>query len=120
ALRGDHAVRADPAARVTAHGIDVNRLPCGVWVLASQARPRTSLRPDSTRAIVSDETRPIRSLRKVRSAVRTCETLTTDGFLRPVPLGGMATLPGRPASLSLVVMTTTRIVAIRLRLKALA
>ena len=83
-------------------------------------RPNTSLRPDSTLAIVSARMRPIRSLRNERSAVMICETFATDGCLSPVSRVERATLPGKKARRSFVVRITASTVAIRLRLNGFA
>ena len=62
---------------------------------------------------------PIRSVRKLLSIVTTCETLATDSLAKPVALRGNNTLPGACASLTLDVMATAMMVAMRLLLKSL-
>lgn len=50
----------------------------------------------------------------------TCETFTTEGFDKPVPLEGSRTFPGASARRRLEVMTAAMTVLIRLSLKELA
>ncbi len=52
--------------------------------------------------------------------VMICETLTTEGFDRPVPLTGSRTFPGASAKRRFEVMTTAITVLIRLSLKLFA
>ena len=57
-------------------------------LLQSAYKDKTSRNPSSTSASCWATTRPMRSVRKDLSTVNTCDTLTTEGLLRPVPRAG--------------------------------
>ena len=78
----------------------------------------TNRSPSSTWCMVALDARPLRSVRNRRSSVTTCETLTTDRRVKPVPRRGRGTLPGAAANRWFEVMATTRTVAIWLLLKS--
>jgi len=83
----------------------------------SQRSPKTSRSPFSTETICAGPSRPARVVSKDLSSVTSCDTLTTDGFARPVPVVVQGTFPGASASRVLPVMTAAMTVAIRLTLK---
>jgi len=88
--------------------------------LALAYSDRANRRPSSTDASNAGATLPTRSVRKLLSMVIICETLTTDGFDRPVPRTGSRTLPGASARRRFEVITAAMTVLIRLSLKLFA
>ena len=81
---------------------------------------KTRRSPSSTSASNRGLSLPIRSVRNALSTVMICETLTTDAFVRPVPLIGRRTLPGASAKRRFEVMTAAITVLMRLSLKLFA
>src|SRR5208283_42815 len=63
------------------------------------------------------ETRPTRSVRRVRSSVTICETLATESLPSPEVRAARSTFPGALAHLRLLVSGTHTTVARRLRLR---
>ena len=66
--------------------------------LASRQRARTSFRPAATSFITAPGSTEARRERYSRPSVNSWETLTTEGFGRPLSLGPMRTFPGACAN----------------------
>ncbi len=111
------------AARFCYTGKPGNFLMCfarGLAITRGVHRERAKRSPSSTDVSEAGGTLPTRSVRNALSMVITCETLTTEGFARPVPLTGSRTFPGASARRRFEVMTAAMTVLIRLSLKLLA
>lgn len=83
-------------------------------------RERANRRPSSTEASKAGGTFPTLSVGKDLSTVMIRETLTTEGFDRPVPRTARRTFPGASARRRFDVITAAITVLILLSLKLLA
>lgn len=110
----------DPAS-ISDAGPDVQHTPrAGLSPGRLAYRDKANRRPSSTDASNAGGTFPTRCVRNVLSMVMIWDTLTTDGFDKPVPLTASRTFPGASASRRFDVMTAPITVLIRLSLKLLA
>jgi hypothetical protein len=78
--------------------------------------PNRSASPFRTSSSLAGPSTPMRSLKRLRSMVRSCEILTTLGCNSPASPRRSRTFPGMAASRRFEVMAATTIVEIALRL----